>query len=138
MKNITIATIHSKLTGFYGQSPIEVLDREIAALQKSVEKWRRLENGAESRNKCALCRIHPVMCSGCPIRIITGERYCSKTPYDAWHTYIDAHYKDACFRYDCPTCRKLAKAERLFLQKILRVMLDLKQKEQRRTGVAYD
>ena len=61
-----------------------------AALEKSIEKWRKkatvadVEDARLGVNDCPLCTLfYNRGCRGCPVWARTGRHGCSETPYDA-------------------------------------------------------
>ena len=67
----------------------------LEALDKSLEKWRKLSRGEGEDmgiKNCALCRLFwDESCFGCPVYEYSGFPECEGTPYmDGWfHRYND-------------------------------------------------
>src|ERR1700722_19348216 len=93
----------------------------LAALRASIEHWQWVVAIAEpiGRSNCALCDVFRGRdtledCAGCPVRAVTGLKYCEGTPYGEYENYLD---------YDPPVEDEkrivLAQAELDFLRSLL-------------------
>lgn len=62
---------------------IMLLPEEMEALDKSIEKWETLDDGAlQGGADCPLCELYAdTDCSSCPVMIATGENSCTATPF---------------------------------------------------------
>lgn len=72
------------------------MNRKIAALQNSIEHWRRIRDcvPGEKPNgeQCACCQIAEPNCIDCPVFEYTQTTYCHITPYKkAYAAYINYH-----------------------------------------------
>lgn len=88
------------------------------ALEKSIAHWeevvREPKDTPFGSDHCALCGVYydyEEGCEGCPVRIVTGEDYCRKTPF------CDFEYA---FEMECgeKTLRNAAQAELDFLKSL--------------------
>ena len=107
----------------------------LKALKGSVEKWKKIERSTRALDKlarnCPLCcrekeHIFQNICDGCPVKRRTGLLDCNGTPFKKWwdhhwniHTKRSEKNKWFSRVKDCPTCLKLATAERKFLESLL-------------------
>ena len=91
------------------------------ALKLSIEKWQTIVEFLIKHPKriifdgsgdtCACCRRSFARCDGCPIKIYTGNPYCTGTPYDDYIFWRIENNVEAL---------KAAKAEITFLKKVLK------------------
>ena len=97
-------------------------NRTLAALNDSIEHWKRLETGTASETEgvgaknCALCKLFrsgPAYCVGCPVMRSTGQSDCDGSPYPM----ADDAYRE--YGKDSPEFRAAAKIEREFLEGLL-------------------
>ena len=93
-------------------------ERTKAALEESIEKWRQIERGEmwdEGSHNCALCcEFFQNCCYECPVREHTGKANCDGTPFMEWANSIEVSPAIA----DTPRLRKIARAERKFLESL--------------------
>ena len=65
---------------------IMISQKAMTLLTKSIKHWKNLRDGIEKligMTHCPLCgEFQSSDCVGCPIYKLTGEDYCSDTPYD--------------------------------------------------------
>ena len=110
--------------------------RTLAALKGSICKWKDIVAGSamdHGVDNCSLCKVyHPEFrkitggdyeCSDkCPVKAKTGESFCLGSPYLKWANHQDRYHGGNASvgqGVECPTCKKLAKAELRFLEKLL-------------------
>ena len=99
----------------------------LRALKGSIRKWEKIEAGTgvdRGPDNCQLCKLFwklPSYCASCPVMEKTEQGTCCGSPYDAWiRHYWDEHEDDhKTIKVYCPTCRKLAHAEVVFLKSLL-------------------
>jgi len=104
--------------------------KTLKALKESIQKWEEIIAGRgidEQGKNCPLCSLFwndkskMKHCLLCPIFLNTGKKYCWDTPYSDWADHQDQyHHMQEFNKYIiCPTCRRLAKAELVFLKSLL-------------------
>lgn len=108
--------------------------QKIQAISMSVEHWRRLEKCKThdevveegcSGDECALCLLYRTgntcdTCGKCPVALKTGKGDCAGSPYgNAEEYFTDSDPQDGTITFDAEQWRWLAKAERVFLYKLL-------------------
>lgn len=102
----------------------------IQLLKLAVKKWHAVafkEAEEDAQYDCHLCEAYrgdglfSILCEGCPIKEKTGQTGCRGTPYESWaghHRKVhDAH--TGLFVH-CPECKRLAVAELVFLENLLK------------------
>ncbi len=89
---------------------MEVAMNKIKIMESSVRKWNRIIAGKGTDGgvlDCPPCRIYYMLvCTGCPIAMYRGTRFCKGTPYGPWYRHqVDVHgyirrkvYCDECLR----------------------------------------
>lgn len=93
---------------------------QIIALELSIQKWREIEDGMRidrGTANCACCAEYyrHSGCGKCPVKQSTGIDFCEGTPYEDWDG-ANGYGRTA----DTPKLRRLARAEKKFLEKILK------------------
>ena len=79
--------------------------RTLAALRESIAHWgRMMEFGSQSDDvpdgtNCALCRVSPLSCHGCPVALSARLSGCRGTPYhDARRAWLRDGLDSASFK----------------------------------------
>lgn len=101
--------------------------KQIAALEKSIEKWDGIVKGTEQDlggANCECCRQF-YCCVYCPVANFANNAGCDNTPYRNFSTFYSERFLSevaTCAQADFINC---AEAERDFLKEVL---VDLKKK----------
>ncbi len=81
------------MTVYTCEERLDLSARQAKALKGSIKKWEKIVNGTgwdEGTTNCPLCRLYHIKyvrtigCTGCPIKTVTGEKYCNNTPLDLY------------------------------------------------------
>ena len=112
---------------------IEKLAKDLLLSIKTIEKWIgvRFEGKLEmGYSDCAFCRT--LKCKECPVHKAgkKGDDGCLGTPYTVWWKHHLNQHNDRVFsKCYCPTCKRLAQDELMFLIGIAHGLADELEKE---------
>lgn len=95
-----------------------------AALEASIEKWRKIVEGTGADRgveNCALCAVfdqYPAGCFFCPVYERVQHHYCTGTPYTEWAKLFPEDRDAIDRKADTPERVAAAKAELAFLESL--------------------
>ena len=97
--------------------------KTLRALKGSIKKWKGVADGTgvdRGPDNCPLCKLFwGDDCTGCPVAIKTGQKYCHGSPYDRWLDVATETVRPNVRVAVTAAAKRAARAEVKFLKSLL-------------------